>query len=46
MTTKRRFSLVNVLVTVGKVLLISLGLIYLAEYFDLPLFREAGGRVV
>lgn len=46
MITKRRAKAVHLLVLLAKVVLISLALIYLAEYFALPVFREAGGGVV
>jgi hypothetical protein len=46
MTTQHRFNAVDLLVAIAGALLVSWVLIYLAEYFDLPLVREAGGRVV
>ena len=46
MITKRRAKAVDLVVLLAKVVLISLALIYLAEYFALPIFREAGGGVV
>jgi hypothetical protein len=46
MITKRRAKAVQSVVLLAKAVLISLALIYLAEYFALPIFREAGGGVV
>jgi len=43
---KQRLNLVSVLVVLAEALLISWALIYLAEYFDWHLVREAGGRAV
>jgi hypothetical protein len=46
MTTRRQLSLVNVLVVLTEALLISLALVYLAEYAGAPLVRQAGGVVL
>ena len=46
MIAKRRAKAGQAVVLLAKVVLISLALIYLAEFFALPIFREAGGGVV
>jgi hypothetical protein len=46
MTTNRQLSVVNLLVVFTEAVLISLALIYLAEYADAPLVRQAGGVVL
>jgi hypothetical protein len=46
MITKRRARAVQCVVLLAKVVLISLALIYFAEFFALPIFRKAGGGVV
>jgi hypothetical protein len=43
MITTRRFAFIRVLVIVTEALLISVALIYLAEYAGMSVVREAGG---
>jgi hypothetical protein len=45
MTAKRRFGFLRVLVVITEALLISVALLYLAEYAGWPLVREAGGAI-
>jgi hypothetical protein len=46
MIAKRRTKAVHLFVCLAEAVLISLALIYLAEYFALPIFWEAGGGAV
>jgi hypothetical protein len=39
----KRFTLLRMLVAFVEAVIVSAALIYLAEYFDRPLVREAGG---
>jgi hypothetical protein len=45
MTAKRRLGFVRALVVITEALLISVALIYLAEYVGMSLVREAGGAI-
>ncbi len=45
MITKRPFGFVRVLVVFTEALLISVALIYVAEYAGMSLVREAGGAI-
>lgn len=46
MTATRRFDLVKIFIVCAEAVLISLALVYLAEYAALPLVREAGGAAL